>query len=104
MIARDGGCAFPGCYMPAAWCEAHHIDYWSKNGATSTDNGLLACSFHHHLIHKEKWRIHVENGVPWFIPPQYVDPYQKPLRNHYFDRRHHTHGHHQPRLPLPATG
>ncbi|GAB3527026.1 HNH endonuclease signature motif containing protein [Arthrobacter monumenti] len=104
LVARDGGCAFPGCYMPASWCEAHHIDYWSKNGATSTDNGVLACSFHHHLIHKEKWRIHVENGVPWFIPPQYVDPYQKPLRNHYFDRRPHTTGHHQTSLPLPATG
>ncbi|GAB3526026.1 HNH endonuclease signature motif containing protein [Arthrobacter monumenti] len=104
LIARDGGCAFPGCYMPASWCEAHHIDYWSKNGATSTDNGVLACSFHHHLIHKEKWRIHVENGVPWFIPPQYVDPYQKPLRNHYFDRKPHTTGHHQTSLPLPATG
>ncbi|MDO6146557.1 DUF222 domain-containing protein, partial [Paenarthrobacter aurescens] len=24
ITARDGGCAFPDCTMPAPWCEAHH--------------------------------------------------------------------------------
>ncbi|MGO4249180.1 DUF222 domain-containing protein, partial [Paenarthrobacter sp. RAF54_2] len=27
ITARDGGCAFPDCTMPAPWCEAHHITY-----------------------------------------------------------------------------
>ncbi|MDQ0680746.1 hypothetical protein QFZ30_004128 [Arthrobacter pascens] len=49
--ARDQGCAFPGCTIPAPWCEAHHITYWSHGGTTSTDNGTLLCT--HHLIHKE---------------------------------------------------
>ncbi|WP_104160858.1 HNH endonuclease signature motif containing protein [Arthrobacter sp. ZGTC212] len=84
LIARDRGCAFPGCTAPAPWCEAHHIEYHSHGGATSTDNGVLLCGFHHHLIHREKWRVGVRRGVPWFVPPTYVDPYQAPLRNTYF--------------------
>ena len=39
ITARDKGCTFPGCTIPSPWCEAHHIDYWSHGGPTSTDNG-----------------------------------------------------------------
>lgn len=84
IAVRDGGCAFPGCTMPAPWCEAHHISYWSQGGSTGTDNGTLLCSFHHHLIHKEQWSIQVREKVPWFIPPPHVDPHRKPRRNSYF--------------------
>ncbi|BCW42414.1 hypothetical protein StoSoilB3_39490 [Arthrobacter sp. StoSoilB3] len=85
ITARDGGCAFPDCTLPAPWCEAHHITYWSQGGTTGTNNATLLCSHHHHLIHKEHWRITIQNGVPWFIPPPHIDPHQKPRRNH-----HHT--------------
>ncbi|MFJ6536524.1 DUF222 domain-containing protein [Paenarthrobacter sp. NPDC091711] len=85
ITARDGGCAFPDCTMPAPWCEAHHTTYWSHGGTTSTDNGTLLCSHHHHLIHKEQWRIDMTTGVPWFIPPPHIDPQQTPRQNH-----HHT--------------
>jgi hypothetical protein len=81
--ARDQGCAFPNCTIPASWCEAHHITYWSQGGPTNTDNGVLLCSHHHHLIHKEQWKIHVKNGVPWFIPPPHIDPRQQPRQNHH---------------------
>ncbi|MDR6504976.1 DUF222 domain-containing protein [Arthrobacter oryzae] len=84
ITARDQGCAFPGCTIPAPWCEAHHITYWSHGGPTSTENGTLLCSHHHHLIHKEQWHIHVRTGVPWFIPPPHIDPRQKPQRNNNF--------------------
>ncbi|MET4588214.1 DUF222 domain-containing protein, partial [Pseudarthrobacter sp. PvP022] len=84
ITARDQGCAFPGCTIPAPWCEAHHITYWSHGGTTSTENGTLLCSHHHHLIHKEQWHIQVKTGVPWFIPPPHIDPHQKPQRNNYF--------------------
>ena len=81
--ARDQGCAFPNCTIPASWCEAHHITYWSRGGPTSTDNGVLLCTHHHHLIHKEQWKIHVQNGIPWFIPPPHIDPRQQPRQNHH---------------------
>jgi len=84
ITARDQGCAFPGCTIPAPWTEAHHISYWSHGGATSTDNGTLLCSHHHHLIHKEQWQIQVKTGIPWFIPPPHIDPRRKPQRNQYF--------------------
>ena len=28
LIARDGGCSFPGCTHPASWCDRHHILDW----------------------------------------------------------------------------
>ncbi|WP_426226731.1 DUF222 domain-containing protein [Pseudarthrobacter sp. DSP2-3-2b1] len=83
ITARDHGCAFPGCNIPAPWCEAHHITYWSHGGTTSTDNGTLLCTHHHHLIHKEQWKIQVKSGIPWFIPPPHIDPGQRPQRNHH---------------------
>jgi len=87
IMARDQGCAFPDCTIPAPWCEAHHITYWSRGGTTSTGNGVLLCSHHHHLIHKEHWTIEVTNEVPWFKPPPELDPHRKPRRNHYFRSR-----------------
>ncbi|MET3952052.1 DUF222 domain-containing protein [Arthrobacter sp. UYEF36] len=84
LTARDQGCAFPGCTIPAPWCEAHHISYWSHGGTTGTENGTLLCSHHHHLIHKEHWTIQMRTGIPWFIPPPHIDPHQKPRRNYYF--------------------
>jgi Domain of unknown function (DUF222) len=80
---RDQGCTFPNCTIPAPWCEAHHITYWSRGGPTNTDNGVLLCTHHHHLIHKEQWKIHIKNGIPWFIPPPHIDPRQQPRQNHH---------------------
>jgi hypothetical protein len=84
ITARDQGCAFPQCTIPAPWCEAHHITYWSRGGTTGTGNGTLLCSHHHHVIHKEHWTIQMRTGIPWFIPPPHLDPARTPRRNRYF--------------------
>ncbi len=84
ITARDQGCTFPNCTIPAPWCEAHHITYWSHGGHTTTNNGTLLCTHHHHLIHKEQWTITTTHGTPTFIPPPHIDPTQKPQQNHYF--------------------
>jgi len=45
MADRDGGCTYPGCDRPPAWTEAHHIDWWAKDGgATDLERGTLLCA------------------------------------------------------------
>src|SRR5690606_14238956 len=57
LAARDKGCRVPGCGMPAAWCEAHHITPWEAGGPTDIANGILVCTYHHHEIHAGRLRI-----------------------------------------------
>ncbi|OQQ37051.1 HNH endonuclease signature motif containing protein [Prescottella equi] len=83
LIARDHGCAFPGCGTPPAHCEGHHIKHWADGGPTDLDNLVLLCRYHHTLLHHSHWD--VEIGVdrkPWFTPPSTVDPYKKPIPAH----------------------
>ena len=39
ITARDGGCTIPGCTVPAAWCEVHHVTPWYRSGKTNIGNG-----------------------------------------------------------------
>jgi hypothetical protein len=77
---RDGGCAFGGCQAPPSYTEAHHIIWWSDVENTDLDNGILLCGFHHHRIHDGGWDIAFQHGVPYFIPPPWVDPGRAPRR------------------------
>ena len=83
LIARDGGCAFPGCTRPPAWCIAHHIRYWAHGGLTNIDNLVMLCGHHHRVIHHHGWavRIGAHDRLPTFTPPRWVDPDQQPRRN-----------------------
>ena len=75
---RDGGCAFPSCSRRPRRCHAHHIRYWFHGGPTRLDNLVLLCRFHHQLIHAEHWTVEIQNGLPWFTPPAWIDPDQQP--------------------------
>jgi hypothetical protein len=56
--ARDQGCRFTGCGMPAAWTTAHHLRPWSQGGTTSLNDTALLCFVHHHYhIHLLGWTI-----------------------------------------------
>lgn len=83
ITARDGGCAAPGCTLPASWCEVHHIGHWEHGGPTDVDNGVLLCSHHHHAVHARWWEVSVVDGVPWFTPARHLDPDRTPRRNHH---------------------
>ncbi|BCB75436.1 HNH endonuclease signature motif containing protein [Phytohabitans flavus] len=85
---RDRGCAFPGCDRPPRWCDGHHIQSWADGGPTSLENSVLLCGYHHRIIHRGHWtiRLCVEDSRPEFIPPDYVDPRQRPRRNPYHPR------------------
>ncbi|MCZ4517566.1 DUF222 domain-containing protein [Rhodococcus ruber] len=83
LIARDHGCAFPGCGKPAAWTEGHHIWHWTDGGPTDMNNLVLLCGFHHRLIHHSDWEVFIAaDNHPWFVPPATVDPYRKPRQSH----------------------
>lgn len=83
LFVRDQGCSFPDCTIPASWCEAHHIQAWQHGGDTSTGNGALLCSHHHHLIHQGHWTMENRQGRPEFRPPPWIDPQQRLVRNLY---------------------
>ena len=63
LIARDKGCAFPGCTCVPAWTDAHHIRHWANGGPTLMNNLVLLCRSHHRLMHRKN-RIRREMGNP----------------------------------------
>ena len=71
---RDGGCLIPGCSVPAAWCEIHHVIPDADGGPTHPDNGVLLCWFHHRTIDTSGWGIRMLRGVPHIRPPAWLDP------------------------------
>lgn len=55
--ARDQGCRYPGCGVPAKRCEGHHWRHWIDGGATDLCNCLLLCRFHHRRHHEGRFTI-----------------------------------------------
>jgi hypothetical protein len=51
LVARDGGCRFPGC-THTKFVDGHHIQHWANGGETSLDNLVLLCRRHHRLVHE----------------------------------------------------
>lgn len=53
VITRDGACFWEGCHLAPRWLEIHHLRWWDRDvGETSVENGVAACSFHHHEVHR----------------------------------------------------
>ncbi len=73
---RDGGCVIPGCGVPAAWCEIHHVTEHAVGGPTHTDNGVLLCWFHHRFLDTSGWSIRMNRGVPEARAPGWVDAHR----------------------------
>lgn len=55
LTVRDGGCVFPGCNAPAAWCDAHHVNHFEDGGPTDLNNLALLCRHHHGITHRTGW-------------------------------------------------
>ena len=51
LVVRDRHCQHPTCDRPPAFCEAHHVWYWSRGGPTNLNNLKLLCWQHHREIH-----------------------------------------------------
>jgi hypothetical protein len=81
LITRDQGCSFPGCTDPPEWAERHHIIPWREHGPTDLDNLCLICDYHHDRIDTEGWTVTSHHGIPYYTPPDWIDPTQTPQRN-----------------------
>ena len=57
LAVRDGGCVFPDCQRPLAWCEAHHVRHWLHGGPTDLANLALLCRTHHRAVHEGGWQL-----------------------------------------------
>ena len=53
---RDQQCVWPGCDH-SRHLHIHHMQHWVDGGATSVDNGVCLCSYHHTLVHEGGYRI-----------------------------------------------
>ena len=70
LAARDKHCRFPGCDMPPAWTDAHHIEHWANGGPTKLFNLILMCRRHHRLVHEGRWQlVRAGDGVLQAVPP-----------------------------------
>jgi hypothetical protein len=64
LVARDGGCRFPGC-THTKWLDAHHVVHWADGGGTTPDNLVMLCSAHHRLLHEGGFEIKTGPGGEW---------------------------------------
>lgn len=52
LVARDGGCVFPGCDAPPEWSDAHHTVPYEISKRTVLHELVLLCRNHHHAVHE----------------------------------------------------
>ena len=76
LVARDGGCRFPGC-TNQRFVVGHHIKHWADGGDTSLDNLVLLCEHHHHLVHEGGFDCRKSEGNEIY----FVDTRNEPLGN-----------------------
>ena len=70
LVARDGGCIWPGCERPASWTSAHHFKHWGHFGVTELPNMGLVCYRHHWQVHEGGWNLAwTDDGRLLTIPP-----------------------------------
>ena len=82
LIARDGGCSFPGCDTAPEWCERHHVIAWINGGMTDLGNLTLLCRYHHHNFLAKGWECEINaDGLPQWRPPWHIDRKRRPLIN-----------------------
>ena len=80
VAARDEGCAHPGCDRPPSWSEVHHIQEWEHGGETKLSNLVMLCRQHHRQIHVTEWIVRIRDGLPEFVPPEWIDHHRTARR------------------------
>jgi len=65
VLARDRGCTFPGCTIPAYLCEVHHDNPYATNPVTDINGLTLTCGPNHDMT-EQGWttRKNLDRGQP----------------------------------------
>ena len=66
--SRDRSCRFPGC-CETRHVDAHHIQPWADGGATSLENLVTLCRYHHRLVHEGGYGVRRARGELEFLRP-----------------------------------
>lgn len=53
-------CAIPGCEVPFARCDIHHVQWWRHGGTTDLGNLAPVCPHHHQRIHDDGWVLTID--------------------------------------------
>ncbi len=71
LARRDkGGCRWRGCPC-RQFLHVHHLVHYVDGGATSMENCIQLCPFHHRLVHEGGWMIEGNaNEVLTFVSPR----------------------------------
>ena len=71
LLARDGGCRWPGCDAPAAWCDvAHGAQAFADRGRLEPGNAALLCRRHHRRFDHGDLQIRIEGASVTFHDPE----------------------------------
>jgi hypothetical protein len=73
IILRDGECCVPGCHVPGALSEIHHVIPDAAGGPTHTSNGCCLCWFHHRTLDSSGWEFRMVHGLPQVKYPPWLD-------------------------------
>jgi hypothetical protein len=58
VLARHQHCTYPGCRVPATFCQIHHYTPRARGGPTSLANLGPVCTFHHLIaVHRWGWTL-----------------------------------------------
>jgi hypothetical protein len=90
VLARDGGCFYPGCTVPPEHLEMCHIDGWAGGGGTSVAGLTPGCACHHHMADNGLLQLLIHHGLPHVVLPRHLDPEQLPRRNSHWPQNQAT--------------
>jgi hypothetical protein len=81
LVARDGGCAWPGCDAPPAWCQAAHGNTpYHRDGKLKLSDAALLCLRHHRRFDNGPWKLTVEGTQVTFHRTDHTDRTTQPDR------------------------
>jgi hypothetical protein len=83
LYAKDRGCSFPGCTVPANLCQAHHTNPYATHPVTDINHLTLTCNPNHQLAEQGWTTRKNHHGDTEWIPPPHLD-HGQPRTNTYW--------------------